>query len=138
MTVIRIDTHTHTVARSHAFSTISENAASAAEVYGQTLEEFLSQSMGKTLEEFEEETSDYALKAAKVSLVLQEISDAEGLSVTDVELQKGIDDYVELYNYPSKTDFINSIDINEFKEYILESKVQEFLADNAVISVDSD
>ena len=31
MTVIRIDTHTHTVASSHAFSTISENAASAAE-----------------------------------------------------------------------------------------------------------
>ena len=114
------------------------NALSYAESYGMTLEEFYNLSLGLTSDDFEAQVDDYALKAAKETLVLYAISDAEGLSVSDKDLQDGIDNYVAMYNYPSKEEFIKSVDMNEFKEYILESKVQEFLADNAVISVSKD
>ena len=114
---------------------MKNNALAYAESYNMTVEEFLNGSMGITEAEFEEQTADYALKAAKEALVLHAIADAEGLNVTDEELQNGIDEYVTMYNYPSKEDFINSTDMDEFREYILESKVQEFLADNAVITV---
>ncbi|MCR4655239.1 MAG: trigger factor [Lachnospiraceae bacterium] len=114
---------------------MKNNALAYAESYNMTMDEFLSGSMGITEAEFEEQTADYALKAAKESLVLHAIADAEGLNITDEELNEGIDEYVAMYNYPSREEFINSTDLNEFREYILESKVQEFLADNAVISV---
>ena len=117
---------------------LQTNALSYAESYGMTLEEFYNLSLGLTSDDFEAQVDDYALKAAKETLVLYAISDAEGLSVSDKDLQDGIDNYVAMYNYPSKEEFIKSVDMNEFKEYILESKVQEFLADNAVISVSKD
>ncbi|MCR5790291.1 MAG: trigger factor [Lachnospiraceae bacterium] len=112
---------------------MKRNALSYAESYHLTMEEFLNQSMGVTEEEFEQETADYALKAAKETLVLNAIAETEGLTVTDEDLETGIDTYVELYQYPSREDFLNTTDMDEFREYILESKVQKFLADNAVI-----
>ncbi|MBQ8970857.1 MAG: trigger factor [Lachnospiraceae bacterium] len=117
---------------------LQSNALSYAESYGMTLEEFYNLSLGLTGDDFTAQLDDYALRAAKETLVLYAIADAEGLSVSDKDLQDGIDDYVTMYNYPSKEEFIKSVDMNEFKEYILESKVQEFLADNAVIAVSED
>ncbi|MCR5734131.1 MAG: hypothetical protein K6G22_05920 [Lachnospiraceae bacterium] len=114
--------------------TMRTNALIYAESYDLTVEEFINSVLGKTTEEFESEIEEYALKAAKETLVLKAIADKEGLNVTKRELDAGIDTYVETYGYTSRKDFMETINLDEFEEYILESKVQEFIADNAVIT----
>ena len=110
-----------------------QNAQSYAAAYGVDFDTYLSGMMGVTREEFDAQIEDYAVTAAKESMVLLAIAKAEGLEVTSDELNKAIDEYVELYQYDSAEDFKNSVDLKDFEEYILLSKVQEFLADNAVI-----
>ncbi|MCR5108238.1 MAG: trigger factor [Lachnospiraceae bacterium] len=115
--------------------TIRNSALSMAESYGMTVEDFVTNVLGKSSEEFESDIEDYALEAAKKSLVLSALAENESLEVTDEELEEGIDTYVETYGYSSKDEFIETVDMEEFKEYILESKVEKFLADNADITI---
>ncbi len=115
---------------------MTENAKSYAEAYGMDFESFLTNYMGLDEVGFQEETSKYAETAAKESLVLQAIAKAENIEVTEEDLNQAVKEYVELYGYESEAAFRQDNDMDEFKEYILTSKVQEFLADQAIITVE--
>ncbi|MBR6486943.1 MAG: trigger factor, partial [Lachnospiraceae bacterium] len=117
-------------------SIISENAKSYANMYGLDWEGYLSQIVGKTQEEFDSEAAEYAAKAVKESLVLMALTKAENIQLTQEEFDKAAKEYVELYNYGSVEEFLSSIDQDQFREYILKSKVHEFLADQAIIETE--
>lgn len=110
------------------------NAQDYAKAYGLDFESFLSQYMGMTKEEYNTQSIEYAKKAAKESLVIQAIADKEGITVTDDEFNEAVDNYVETYGYESRDEFMSSTNMDDFREYILISKVEEFLYDNAVIT----
>ncbi len=116
-------------------SLMKSNAEEYAKMCGVDLETYLGY-MGKTMDDFNTEIDEYSVTAAKQSMVLNAIAVAEGLSVSDEELDKAIDEYVEIYGYGSKEEFTSSVDLNDFREYILKTKVEEFLADNAVIKLE--
>lgn len=109
------------------------NAQDYANAYGVDFATFLEEHMQMTEDEYNAQSVEYAKKAAKQSLVLMAIADAEGIEVTEEELNKGIDDYVKMYNYSDRDEFISSTNMDDFKEYILTSKIEEFLYDNAII-----
>lgn len=109
------------------------NSQQMAKEYGVDYETFLSQYMQMTPSEFNTQSVEYARTAAKQSLVLMAIANAENISVSDEELQQGIDEYVQQYGYASEEEFKASTNMDDFKEYILTSKVEEFLVQNAVI-----
>ncbi len=115
---------------------MTENAKSYAEAYGMDFDSFLANYMGLDEAGFQEETSKYAETAAKESLVLQAIAKAENIEVTKEDLSQAVKEYVELYGYESEAAFKQDNDMDEFEEYILTSKVQEFLADQAIITVE--
>jgi len=115
---------------------IAENAKSYAKMYGLDWDGYLSQVVGKTQEEFDSEAMEYASRAAKESLVLMALAKAENIEITQEEFDKAAEEYVELYSYGSVEEFLSSVDINQFREYILTSKVQEFIADNANIKTE--
>lgn len=115
---------------------IAENAKSYAKMYGLDWEGYLSQVVGKTQEEFDAEAMEYASRAAKESLVLMALAKAENIEITQEEFDKAAEEYVELYSYGSVEEFLSSVDINQFREYILTSKIQEFLADEANIKTE--
>ena len=115
---------------------IAENAKSYAGMYGLDWDGYLSQIMGKTQEEFDSEAMEYAQKAAKESLVLMALAKAENIEVTEDEYNKAIDEYVDLYSYDSAEDFLSTVDADRFREYILTSKVQEFIAGEANIKTE--
>ncbi len=117
-------------------SIMMDNAGSYAKMYGLDLDEYLSQVIGKTREEFTDEATEYAIKAGKESLVLMALAQAENIEVTQEDFDKAAKEYVELYNYGSVEEFLNSVNVDEFREYILKSKVQEFLADQADIKTE--
>ena len=116
--------------------TIRKNAESFAQSYGMDFEEYLSQAMGMTKKEFEEQAEEYAIEGAKESLVLMALAKKENINLTPEELSKATMEYVEMYDYGSVQEFMESINMDDFKEYILMSKVQEFLADQAMIKTE--
>jgi trigger factor len=115
---------------------IKKNAETLAQSYGLDWESYLSQAMGLSQEEFEEQAVEYAREGAKESLVLMALAKAENIELTPEEISKATKEYVEMYNYGSVQEFMESINMEDFKEYILMSKVQEFLADQAVIKTE--
>ena len=110
------------------------NAQQYAKTYNMEFEDFIQQYMGLTKEQFNQKASDYASTAAKESMVLKAIADAEGIVLSEEEVNEAVDKYVEMYAYNSAEEFIEDNDMDQFREYILTSKVQQFLADNAVIT----
>ncbi|MCR5420764.1 MAG: trigger factor [Lachnospiraceae bacterium] len=116
--------------------TIKKNAEAYAKAYGMEWEDYLTNVMGITQKEFEEEAVGYAEEGAKESLVLMALAKAEGIEISQDELSKAMKEYVEKYEYGSVQEFMNSVNMDDFKEYILMSKVQEFLADEAVIKTE--
>ncbi|MCR5590891.1 MAG: hypothetical protein K6F73_05105 [Lachnospiraceae bacterium] len=115
----------------------TERSIISARKYAQSLnmsfEDFVDQKMGLTVEEFNKEAIEYAQTAAKESMVLAAIAKAENITVTDEDIKKAIDEYVEMGAFESEEAFRNEGPerMEELKEYILTSKVQDFLAENA-------
>lgn len=99
-----------------------------------SFDDFVSQYMGLTKEEFNKQAVEYAEIAAKESMVIKAIAQNEGISVSEEEITKAIQEYVNLGTYESEEEFrsMGESKMEELKEYILTSKVEEFLAENAV------
>ena len=114
-----------------------ERSVISAQKYAQSLnmsfEDFTDQKMGLSVDEFNKEAIEYANVAAKESMVLAAIAKAENISVSDEEVEKAIAEYVKMGAFESEEAFRNegSERLEELKEYILTSKVQDFLYENA-------
>ena len=115
----------------------TERSIISARKYAQSLnmpfDEFIEQKMGLTVEEFNKQAVEYAKVAAKESMVLAAIAKAENITVSDDEIDKAIKEYVDLGAFESEEEFEKEGPerLEELKEYILTSKVQDFLAENA-------
>ena len=115
----------------------TERSVIAAQKYARSLDmtfsDFVDQKMGLTVEEFNKQAIDYAKVAAKESMVLQAIAKAENISISDEDIEKAIKEYVEIGAFESEEAFRKEGPerMEELKEYILTSKVQDFLAEYA-------
>lgn len=115
----------------------TERSIISARKYAQSLdmsfEDFVDQKMGLSVEEFNKEAIEYAEVAAKESMVCAAIAKAENITVTDEDVQKAIKEYIDIGAFESEEEFEKEGPerMEELKEYILLSKVQDFLAENA-------
>ena len=107
------------------------NVQDYAKAYNMDLESFLEQYMGMTKEEYNAQSIEYAVEAAKQSLVIRAIAAAEGIAVSEEDMQKAINEYIEQYGYKDEADFRAQTNMDDFEEYILTSKVEDFLYENA-------
>lgn len=114
---------------------MKRNVRTYADSYGVDYNSFIQTYMGKTPEQFSKECDEFAVTAAKETLVVQAIAEKENLMLTKDELNDAIKEYTKIYGYESEDIFKEKTDMNEFEMYVLTSKVQEFLADNAVITI---
>jgi len=115
----------------------TERSVISARKYAKSLdmpfEQFVQEKMGLSVDEFNAEAIDYAKVAAKESMVCAAIAKAENITVTDEDIDKAIDEYVSLGAFDSKEAFEEEGPerLEELKEYILTSKVQDLLAQYA-------
>ncbi|NLG03497.1 MAG: trigger factor, partial [Clostridia bacterium] len=112
---------------------MNTNVKLYADAYGMEVSDYITNFMGMTEDQFKEMTNTYAIDAAKQSLVLAAIVKAEKLDLTAEEIADAITEYTKLYGYESEEKFKETNDMEEFEEYVLKSKVQKFLQENAVI-----
>lgn len=109
------------------------NMQDYANAYGVSINELINDYMQMTVEEYNAQAVEYAKKAAVESLVVMAIANAEGISVTDKDLEEAIEKNYEVYGFESAEEFKNTEDMEEFREYILTSKVEDFLFEAASI-----
>ena len=100
--------------------------------YGMTLDDYLAQT-GSDEEAFNREAEEYGLEKAKSDLVVLSIAKAEGLEVTDKELEEYYSEYASNYNTTAEQ-IKKAIPEDELKTYLLQQEVMDFLYENAEIS----
>ncbi len=78
--------------------------------------------------------NQYAEVAAKQSLAVQAVANAENLNISDEELQENLEQYATLGGYDTVEDFLGDLDKEEYREFFLLEKVLDFLTENARIT----
>lgn len=111
--------------------TAQASALNYANSYGVSLEDFVSQAMGVTMEEFEEQSKQYAEEDARSALVIAAIAEAEGLTISDEEAKAQIEPYVEAMGGKDYDSLMKSYIGRGYREYLQMEKVTDWLYDNA-------
>ncbi len=97
------------------------------------LEEFI-ESQGYTEESFENECRQYAEYKVKQNLIVQGIMDAEGIRLDDKECLAIQDELISNYGKESLADLVDEYGQVAVDESIGLLRVEQFIADNAVIT----
>lgn len=99
---------------------------------GMSLEQYMEFTGGK-IEEIREQMSPGALNRVKVDLLLETIVDAEGIEVTDEDLEKELSDLAEQYAAEDKEEFIEDMkkgSLDFIKKGIANTKAVQFLIES--------
>ena len=111
------------------YSRMIDNMTYYASMYGYDLETFLS--IQGTSEDAIRESS---VQAGQEIITMQAIAEAEGLSVTDEELDAEIESNAGSLGYDDVEEYRASLDVEGYREYMMSEKVLNFLLENAVVT----
>lgn len=78
----------------------------------------------------------YAERYTRQGLAFQAIANAEGLNLSDEELDQKLQDYATQAGYSSVEAFTGDLDKEEYREYFMFENVLQYLKDNAVVTND--
>ena len=110
------------------YSRLIDNMNYYASMYGYDLETFLS--LNGTSEETIMESAG---NAAKQLITMQAIAEAEGIEVTDEELDEEIEANAVSMGYEDADAYREALDAEGYREYMLTEKVLDFLLENAEV-----
>ena len=109
---------------------------SYAESYEMEFSEFLEMYMGTTEEEFAEQVKSAAEETVEQRLIVSAISEKEGIELTDEEFEEKIVQLASDYGFSSKDEFFEAyggqVTEDQMKDYFLQEKVIQWIADHAV------
>lgn len=91
-------------------------------------------SLAELLAEYGTNMDELSLKYAKRQLICQTIANAEGLNVSDDELNEEAAKFVETSeDYTTVEEFLNDKGIEKYRNYLMNEKVYDFLMNNTNI-----
>ena len=102
--------------------------------YGIDVDSYVEQS-GMTKEEFEENLTTGATESAREALVCKIIADKEGISVSDEELEQGIQENYMNFGYATPEEYKEAENTEDYRDYLLTSKVLSYIIDNANVTI---
>lgn len=120
---------------------ISKSAEMYAQYYGVTLEEFITNYMGQTMEEYEAECEASAVENAKQKLAIAAVAKKAGIEVSEADIKATAEAEYEDYGYETVEDMMANIDDGAYYDYVLGLKVYEYLEtcvtikENAPVSI---
>lgn len=114
--------------------TLTNNISSYASMYGVDTATYVSNVYGGTAEEYEETLLGQAQMMAQRYLMMQAIAEAEGLTVTDEEIESQLETEAANYGYETAEEYKAAIDVEAFREYLMTQNVIQFLSEHAVVS----
>lgn len=112
------------------YDSIYASLSAQAAMYGLDIETFCAYFMGTDADTY---VSTYAAESAKQSMAVQYVANAEGLNISDEELDQCIKEFAEA-NKVSEADVRASDDEEMLREYFMFEKVLEFIVDNGNVT----
>ena len=110
------------------------NMSYQASMYGMDVESFVSSYYGMDAETFEAETVAAAEESAKQAMVCLKIAEQENITVSEEEMNAAIEENYAAYGYASVEEFKSTVDLQEYKDSLLLTKIVDFLVENATIT----
>lgn len=113
---------------------INSNFEYSASNYGMELTDFILQYYGMTEEQYEERVDTGAASSARQAMACALIAQKEGIEVTDDELNEKIEENYANFGYESVEAYMEEGNPEDYRDYLLTSKVLDFLMENAVVT----
>lgn len=113
--------------------TLLNNVTVYAQMYGVELGEYVANAYGGSAEDYEATLRGQAEMMAQRYLMMQAIADAEGISVSDEEMEEELSADAENYGYESADEYREVIDVEAYREYLITQKVMDFISESAVV-----
>ncbi len=113
---------------------IRANFVNYATAYGVDLNTFLTQYYGMTEEMFNEQVEEGASNSTRQAMACALIAQKEGITVTDEELHADLEANYANLGYESVEAYKENASIEDYRDYLLTSKVLDFIIENAVIT----
>ena len=110
------------------------NMSYQASMYGMDVESFVSSYYGMDAETFEAETAAAAEESAKQAMVCLKIAAQENITVSEEEMNAAIEENYAAYGYAGVEEFKSTVDLQEYKDSLLLTKIVDFLVENATIT----
>lgn len=116
--------------------TLTSNISAYASMYGMGIADYVAYVYGGSTEDYQSVLLEQARLMAQRYILVAAIADAEGIAITDEELEKSIAEmtagYAD-YGYDSEEAYRATIDAEAYREYLLAQEVTGFLGENAVL-----
>ncbi len=100
---------------------------------GMTLEEYIN-AQGYNMEGFEEEARAGAAESCRESIMLQAVANAEGITVSQEEVDTMLSEQAQAGGYESVDALKADLDYDNYEDYVMCDKVLAFLREQAVVS----
>ena len=97
-----------------------------------TLEEYLTNYAGTTLEAFTAEMTTRCEDSVKQQLIKDAIAAAEGITLSDEEYKEGVANYAKELGFPDVETFESQYNVDVIKESLIAEKIMAMLEENAV------
>lgn len=116
---------------------IRSNFENQATSQGMELMDFVTQYYGMTEEQFNTEVDNGAANSARQAMACAFIAQKEGIEVTDEELNEKVEENYANFGYESVEAYMKDGNPEDYRDYLLTTKVLDFLMENAVVTADA-
>ncbi len=117
-----------------AFETeLRKNYEDSAKQHGLSLEEYVRQALGMSLEQFNRALPDSARFQVKGEKVLLAVALKEGFNASEEDVDAYIDDLMYDYGYESREDVMKDYDLKTIRQLLLQNKALELVLGTAVV-----
>lgn len=113
--------------------TLTRNITTYAQLYGMEIGDYVAASYGGEAEDYEAVLLSQSEMMAQRYLMMQAIAEKEGLTISDEELQEELTQEAENYGYETTEAYMEEIDVEAYREYLMTQKVIEFITEHAVV-----
>lgn len=117
-------------------TTLTNNIGSYASMYGMNIRSYVAAVYGGTEEQFEETLLNQTKLMAQQYIMMQAIADKEGITISEEEFEKMVEEEATLYGYETVDEYKETIDMDAYKEFAITMKVMDFLAENATVTAE--
>ena len=110
---------------------ISESLERNAAMYGSTADSYAMYAFGMTKEEV---INTYAEETLKQDLAMQAVANAEGLAVSDEELQSILEEQAAATGYGTVEEYMGNISRENYRNFFMNEKVMEYLVQKVTVT----
>ena len=103
-------------------------------MYGLDLGNYVAMYYGMEMEDFQSEVMDMSREAVEAYLVYEALARAEGISVTEEELEKHADEEAAEYGYSSGKELIDEVGFTTYRMYVIQELVSDRLSELVKVS----